>query len=68
MNISYIELKNKCFDVINSCNTIHQLEIAKKYIELSIKILNTNPELQNIFKKEIYSMFNLRYNNIGNLS
>ena len=32
--IELLEAKSKCVRVIESCNTLEQLEVAKKYVEL----------------------------------
>jgi hypothetical protein len=32
--IDLLEAKSKCFKVIESCETLEQLEVAKKYVEL----------------------------------
>ena len=32
--INLLEAKSKCFKVIESCETLEQLEVAKKYVEL----------------------------------
>lgn len=32
--INQMEAKNKCIAVIESCETVEQLEVAKRYVEL----------------------------------